>query len=106
MKGINATNTPTGINQIPLVPGFDLGVIGDMIMHKGKSYLSLGSLVSALQIDGSSTIVLNQKIITQDNKNSTIFVGDNIPFTGSVVQTIGQSQQTSANIEYRDMGSA
>lgn len=104
MKGINATNTPTGLDQIPLVPGFDLGVIGDVIMHKGKSYLSLGSLVSALQVDGSSTIVLNQKIITQDNKNSTIFVGDNIPFTGSVVQTIGASQQTSSNIEYRDIG--
>jgi type III secretion protein C len=104
MQGINATNTPTGLGQIPLVPGFDLGVIGDVIMHKGKSYFSLGSLVSALQIDGSSTIVLNQKIITQDNKNSTIFVGDNIPFTGSVVQTVGQSQQTTANIEYRDIG--
>ncbi len=104
MKGINATNTPTGLAQIPIVPGFDLGVIGDIIMHKGKSYLSLGALVSALQADGSSTIVLNQKIITQDNKNSTIFVGDNIPFTGSVIQTVGQSQQTTANIEYRDIG--
>ncbi len=104
MQGINATHTPTGLGQIPLVPGFDLGVIGDVIMHKGKSYLSLGSLVSALQVDGTSTIVLNQKIITQDNKNSTIFVGDNIPFTGSVIQTVGQSQQTTANIEYRDIG--
>lgn len=104
MQGINPVNTPTGLNQLPLVPGFDLGVIGDIIMHKGKSYLTLGSLVSALQVDGSSTIVLNQKIITQDNKNSTIFVGDNIPFTGSVVQTVGQSQQTTANIEYRDVG--
>ncbi|MES2121970.1 MAG: hypothetical protein V4492_04230 [Chlamydiota bacterium] len=104
MQGINATNTPTGLGQIPLVPGFDLGVIGDILLHKGKSYLSLGSLVSALQIDGTSTIVLNQKIITQDNKNSTIFVGDNIPFTGSVVSTVGQSQQTTANIEYRDIG--
>ncbi len=104
MQGINASNTPTGLSQLPLVPGFDMGVIGDIIMHKGKSFLSLGSLVSALQVDGNSTIVLNQKIITQDNKNSTIFVGDNIPFTGSVVQTVGQSQQTTANIEYRDVG--
>jgi type II secretory pathway component GspD/PulD (secretin) len=104
MKGINPQNPPTGLDQIPLVPGFDLGVIGNVIMHKGKSYLSLGSLVSALQLDGSSTIVLNQKIITQDNKNSTIFNGENIPFTGSVVSTVGQSQQTSANIEYRDVG--
>ncbi len=104
MQGINATNTPTGLNQIPMVPGFDLGVIGDIIMHKGTSYLSLGSLVSALQHDMDSTIVLNQKIITQDNKHSKIFVGDNIPFTGSIVTTVGQSQQTTANIEYRDVG--
>lgn len=104
LQGINADNPPTGTDQFPLGQGFDLGVIGDMILHKGKSYLSLGSLVSALQADGDSTIVLNQKIITQDNKLSKIFVGDNIAFTGSTVETIGASQQTSANIEYRDVG--
>lgn len=104
MQGINSTNTPTGTDQFPLGRGFDLGVIGDIILHKGTSYLSLGSLVSALQADGDSTIVLNQKIITQDNKLSRIFVGDNIAFTGSTVETIGASQQTSANIEYRDVG--
>lgn len=104
MQGIDMINTPTGADQIPLGRGFDLGVIGDIILHKGKSYLSLGSLVSALQTDGDSTIVLNQKIITQDNKLSKIFVGDNLAFTGSTVETIGASQQTSANIEYRDVG--
>ena len=40
--------------KFPLVPGFDLGVIGDLIMHKGKSYLTFGSLVSALQVDGTA----------------------------------------------------
>lgn len=104
MQGIGPNNTPSGLSQVPIGNGFDLGVIGDIIKHKGLSYLTLGSLVSALQVDGDSTIVLNQKIITQDNKNSTIFVGDNIPFTGSVIQTIGSSQQTAANIEYRDIG--
>ncbi len=104
MQNVSPSNPPTGLSQIPLGAGFDLGVIGDIIMHKGKSYLSLGSLVSALQSDGDSTIVLNQKIIAQDNKNSTIFVGDNIPFTGSVVETVGLSQQTTANVEYRDVG--
>lgn len=103
-QGVDAAHPPSGPSQIPLGSGFDMGVIGDIIMHKGRSFFSLGSLVSALQIDGDSSIVLNQKIITQDNKNSTIFVGDNIPFTGSVVQTVGQSQQTTANIEYRDVG--
>ncbi|MBF5059656.1 secretin N-terminal domain-containing protein [Candidatus Neptunochlamydia vexilliferae] len=104
LQGINATNTPTGTGQFPIGRGFDLGVIGDIILHKGQSYFSLGSLVSALEADGDSSIILNQKIITQDNKPSRIFVGDNIAFTGSVVETIGASQQTSSNIEYRDVG--
>lgn len=104
VQGISPDSPPTGLDQINFGRGFDLGVIGDIILHKGKTFLTLGSLVSALQMDGDCTIVLNQKIITQDNKNSTIFVGDNIPFTGSVVQTIGQGQQTTANIEYRDIG--
>lgn len=102
----NAGGGITGLGQIPLGRGFDLGIIGDIILHKGKTFLTLGSLVSALETDGDSTIVLNQKIITQDNKNSKIFVGDNIPFTGSIVSTIGPSQQTTANIEYRDVGVA
>lgn len=104
MQGIDAGTPPAGLSQFPVGSGFDLGVIGDIIFHKGQSFLSLGSLVSALQVDGGSTIVLNQKIIAQDNKPSQIFVGDNIPFTGSVVQMVGQNQQTTANIEYRDIG--
>jgi type II secretory pathway component GspD/PulD (secretin) len=103
-QNINGTNTPTGPNQIPMGGGFDMGVIGDLIFHKGRSFVSLASLVSALQADGDASIVLNQKIITQDNKNSKIFVGDNIPFTGSVVTTVGASQQSTANVEYRDIG--
>ena len=43
MQGINARKYTTG-NGIKFLslPGFDLGVIGgNIIMHKGKSYLSL-----------------------------------------------------------------
>ncbi|MDN3507896.1 MAG: hypothetical protein P0S94_03125, partial [Simkaniaceae bacterium] len=107
-KGNFASNfkeiTPFKQQNVPLGKGFDLGVIGDIILHKGKTFLTLGSLISALEKDGNTNIILNQKIITQDNKASTIFVGENIPFTGSVVETLGASQQTTSNIEYRDVG--
>lgn len=103
LQGITPSLSPSPGN-IPTGPGFNLGIIGDLILHKGQSYLSLGNLVSALQRDGNSTIILNQKILAQDNKESSVFVGDNLPFAGSIVQTVGASQQTSANIEYRDVG--
>lgn len=89
---------------LPFTKGFDLGIIGDIISHKGKSFLSLSSLVSALQSDGDCSIVLNQKIIAQENKNSEIFVGNNLPFAGAIIQTTGSKQQTTANIEYKDVG--
>jgi len=85
--------------------GFNLGVIGDLILHKGKSFVSLASLVNALQQDNDSTIILNPKLIAQDNQQANLFVGENIPYTGSSVQTIqGGGQQIQANIEYRDVG--
>jgi type III secretion protein C len=99
----NATTTPSS-NNTPFMSGFDLGVIGDIIMHKGRSFLSLGSLVNALQTDTDSTVVLNPKIITQDNRTSTLFVGNNIPFIGSQVTTSTTVVSSSSNIEYRDVG--
>jgi type II secretory pathway component GspD/PulD (secretin) len=103
LHGINATNTPKG-GQVPFVNGFDLGVIGDIIMHKGRSFISLGALVNAIQLDTDSTIVLNPKIVTQDNRQSVIFVGQNVPYTGSLVTNQQANTTQTANLEYRDVG--
>lgn len=103
LQGINATTTPTN-TSIPFSTGFDLGVIGDIIMHKGKSFISLGSLLNAIQLDTDSTVILNPKIITQDNRQSTIFVGQNVPYTGALITSTTSSQTQTANIEYRDVG--
>ena len=103
LAATNATNTPTG-QDIPFVTGWDLGVIGDIIMHKGKSYFALGSFVNAAKQDGDITIVLTQQIITQDGKNSTLFVGSNLPFSGSTVANAGASTLLTTNIEYIDIG--
>lgn len=109
LNAVNATTTPTA-SMIPVpnsgTGGWDLGAIGDIILHKGKTFFSLAALVNALQQDNDSVVVMNPKIIAQDGMQSTIFVGQNIPFTGSIVTTnaVNLSQQQSANIEYRDVG--
>ena len=104
LNSINSTNTPTG-TTMPFSTGFGLGVIGDIIYHKGKSYSALGSLLDAIRQDGDTTIVLSQKVVTQDNKPTTIFTGDNIPFTGSNVQNVGNNSTVlTSNLEYKDIG--
>lgn len=102
LEKISATNTPTGG---AFTQGFNLGVIGDLIYHKGQSYTALGSLLDALRQDGSATIVLSQKVITQNNKPTSLFSGDNIPFTGSTVQNAGNNATVfTSNLEYKDIG--
>ncbi len=81
-----------------------MAVFGDLLNYQGKIFSSFNALISALRSDGSSTIVLSQKIVAQDNKPTDIFLGDTIPFTGSVVSVLGAHQQTTSNIEYRDVG--
>jgi type III secretion protein C len=104
---INATVTPSS-TTVPFgnnaFSGFDLNVIGDIIMHKGRSFISLGSFLNAIQQDTDSTVVISQKIITQDNRQSTIFVGQNVPYTGSFVTNQGNNTTNTSNIEYRDVG--
>lgn len=90
---------------VPFVPGgFDLGIIGDIVLHKGRSFISLGSLLNALQVDNDTTVVMNPKIVTQDGHTSTLFVGQNIPFIGSYVNNVSSNTTTTSNIEYRDVG--
>lgn len=98
-----STTTPTGA-MIPVPSGGDLGIIGDIILHKGQTYFALGSLINALKVEGDSTIVMNQKIITQDNKMSSIFSGQNIPYTGSTVSNTSSNTVNTTNLEYRDVG--
>ncbi len=98
-----ATSVPTP-QLIPPGAGFDLGVIGEVIRHNGQTYLTLGSLLQALQTDDESSVLMTPKIITQDGRTSTIFVGENIPFVGSFVNNVTNSTVNTANIEYRDIG--
>ncbi|MBX9743683.1 MAG: hypothetical protein K2X08_00550, partial [Chlamydiales bacterium] len=49
-------------------------------------------------------IVMNPKLITQDSKTSSIFIGQNIPFTGSFVSNMQANTVNTTNIEYRDIG--
>ncbi len=105
LSGLTPPAPPTPIGNIPPVSGFDLGVIGEVIKHNGNTFLTIGSLLTALQADTETSIITSTKLLGQDGHTSSIFSGSNIPFTGSFVNntTTGATILTS-NIEYRDIG--
>lgn len=108
LLGLDAVTTPTPKIVPILGPGFDLGVIGEVIRHGGDTFLTLGSLLAALQLDSEATVVMTPKLLTQDGRTSTIFQGNNVPFAGSFVSNSSPSGTGgtigTTNIEYRDIG--
>jgi len=105
VSSLSPSTTPNP-SMIPFTPsGFELGVIGEVIRHGGDTFLSLGSLLNALQNDTETSIVMTPKLITQDGRTSSIFSGQNIPFAGSFVSNnSGNTTMSTSNIEYRDIG--
>ena len=103
-----------GVRQLPVrfipngtalanTPGFNLGVIGQKIVHCGIEFNSLGALVSAIHSRRDDNIILNPKILTEDNTPAEIFVGINTPYqTQSVANDFGSIVTT--NLQYQDVG--
>lgn len=89
---------------IPMIPGFNLGSIGDFIVHNGKWFGSIGALVTALQGETDTKIILNPKIIAEDNRQAQVFVGQNAPFTTTNVQIQAANSSTGFTVDYRDVG--
>lgn len=82
---------------------FGLGIVGNIIRHNGQSFLTLGALVSALEEEAVTKIVLNPRIMTEDTQEANFFVGQNIPYqtTSTVIQQTGSVTQ---NLQYEDVG--
>jgi type II secretory pathway component GspD/PulD (secretin) len=84
--------------------GMNMDIIGNAIVNGKKIFNGLASFVKYIDTDTNTSIVLNQKILARENKLSTIFEGDNVPFAGSIIELSGTNERRTANIEYKDIG--
>jgi general secretion pathway protein D len=68
----------------------------------GSSNLQLGGILKALASNGAVNVLSTPNILTSDNKEAEIFVGENVPFlTQTNLTSTGLSQQS---IERKDTG--
>jgi type III secretion protein C len=83
--------------------GYSLGVVGKHLTHDGTRFNSIGALVTAIHNDQHSKIVLNPKIITEDNHTAEIFVGETTRYkTQSISNDIGSV--ITNNFQFLDVG--
>ena len=100
----NSTLTIAGLYD----PLGTLGVIGGVIASGGAltpgvtaSPLNVTAVLKALDKKGLLNILSTPNILTSDNKEAEINVGENVPFQGSATQsTIG----TTTSVERKDIG--
>lgn len=85
--------------------GLNLGIVRGKVKIGDTEFLSLGALARALEADNKNNVLSKPNILTLDNEEGKIVVGQNVPFvTGSFTQTANSSTNPFQTIERKDIG--
>ncbi|TAL93080.1 MAG: type II secretion system protein GspD [Rhodanobacter sp.] len=98
-----------GISQNPasVGPGLNIGVVNGSITIPGVGQiLNMGLLVRALETDANANILSTPTLLTLDNEEAQIVIGQNVPFiTGQYAVTAAATTPTPfQTIERHDVG--
>ncbi len=89
-----------------LAGGLNVGVVrGTVTLPDGTKVLDMGLLARALETNQKNNVLSTPNILTVDNEQATIVVGQNVPFvTGSYTQSTNSSTNPFQTIERKDVG--
>ncbi|MGE4466037.1 type II secretion system secretin GspD [Sphaerochaeta sp.] len=85
-----------------LSSGFNFGILGDSITYNGISFPSIGLLVTAVKTASGVNILSNPQILTLDNEEAEVFVGENRPFLTKT--SYDSNNNAVSSYEYNDVG--
>lgn len=90
----------TGSNGLSIADGLNIA----LLRNYGGTY-ALAAIAQMLQKQGKTNIVSTPNLITLDNEEAKIVVGENVPFiTGQFTQTGGATSNPFQTIERKDVG--
>ncbi|MBI1362758.1 MAG: type II secretion system protein GspD [Proteobacteria bacterium] len=99
-NGINALST----NPLNLPTGFSFGLAGSNITFRGQEFANIGMLVRALKSDTNINILSTPQLLTLDNQEAEIIVGDNVPFVTGTFSNDAGGENPFQTIERKDIG--
>lgn len=103
--GANIMPTPTTTPDVIVFPeGFSVGVMGQTIRIGDFYFPNLGAVFQAYQKDTDIHILSTPQILTLDNEEAEIYVGENIPYQTRGETGIETGAREYANYEYKDVG--
>lgn len=100
--GTDAYSNIKGLSGVPpsLPSGFSLGVIGETITIGNVVFPNLGAILQAYQQDSDVHIISTPQILTTDNEEAEIKVGENVPY----LTKEATGEQIYQTYEYKDVG--
>ena len=104
-SGQNIIGAATSISSVG--QGLNIGIVdGTVTLPGGTTILNLGMLAQALESDTNANILSTPNLLTLDNEEAKIIVGQNVPFiTGSYAQTGSTATATPfQTIDRKDVG--
>lgn len=98
-----------GISQNPATvgPGLNIGIVKGQVSIPGIGQIvNLGFLARALQTDANTNILATPTLLTLDNEEAAIVIGENVPFiTGQYALSGGATTPTPfQTVERQDVG--
>ncbi len=102
--GSDATTGSTAATVAALsnLSGFNVGILGGNITFNGQTFPALGAFIKAIATDSHVNILSTPQILTMNNEEAEIVVGENRPYlTSSRLDSAGNPINT---FDYRDVG--
>jgi len=84
--------------------GLAVGVMKGTVNFGGATFLNLGLLARALQAQADTNILSTPNLLTMDNEEAEIIVGQNVPFLTGQNSTQGGLANPFQTIERKDIG--
>ncbi|MEY2776174.1 MAG: type secretion system protein [Pseudomonadota bacterium] len=92
-------------NPLAASQGLNVGVIKGTVSFGGNTIANLGLLARALESQGGGNIIATPNLLTLDNEEAKIVIGQNVPFiTGSFTTSGSNSGNPFQTIERKDVG--
>jgi general secretion pathway protein D len=103
LDSIVTSSTSTTTTAFP--NGFSLGVMGTGITIGGITFPTIGAVIQAYKTDQDVSILSTPQIMTLDNEDAEINVGENVPYiTQQQASNVTSSSVSYNTYEYKDVG--
>jgi len=104
-----ANSSGTNINSVAANPfsagsGMMIGVSSGTVNFGGIDFLNLGALARALSTKSDTNVLSTPNLLTMDNEEAEIIVGQNVPFLTGQNSTQGGTSNPFQTIERKDIG--